>query len=119
LNNGLSWEELAAKQQGTVRSTYRPPYFSQYELQAGFAYSGEAMRRGQIAQMQRMLEGGPTSYAASSEALSSTPDFDKDVAPAAEDSDDSDARTPVRRTRRAAQPAAEKSEAAVDSSTRP
>jgi hypothetical protein len=56
LNNDIPWAELAAKQQGTVRSVNRPPYFSQYELQAGMAYAGEAARRGQLAQLAKESE---------------------------------------------------------------
>jgi hypothetical protein len=44
LNNDLSWNELAAKLQGTRRSPRRPPYFSREEIQAGMAYATEAAR---------------------------------------------------------------------------
>lgn len=44
LNNDLSWEQLAAKLQGTRRSPRRPPYFSRDEIQAGIAYAGEAVQ---------------------------------------------------------------------------
>jgi hypothetical protein len=44
LNNDLSWNELAAKLQGTRRSPSRPPYFSRDEIQAGMAYASEAHR---------------------------------------------------------------------------
>jgi hypothetical protein len=44
LNSDLSWNELAAKLQGTRRSIRRPPYFSREEIQAGMAYSNEAVR---------------------------------------------------------------------------
>jgi hypothetical protein len=79
------------------------------------------MRRGQLAEMQRMLDGGATSHAASSEALSTAPDDFNGPAPAKEEAEKDDAKAPTRRTRRAAQPEAEaeKSETAVDSSTRP
>lgn len=45
LNNDLSWDDLAAKKQGTVRSLNRPPYFSADELKAALAYSGAAESR--------------------------------------------------------------------------
>jgi hypothetical protein len=44
LANGLSWQELAAKQQGTARSIVRPPYFTREALQAAVAYANEAQR---------------------------------------------------------------------------
>jgi hypothetical protein len=44
LNNELSWNELAAKLQGTRRSPSRPPYFSRQQIQAGMAYAAEASR---------------------------------------------------------------------------
>jgi hypothetical protein len=47
LNSDLSWNELAAKLQGTRRSLSRPPYFSREEIQAGMAYASEAHRLAQ------------------------------------------------------------------------
>jgi hypothetical protein len=44
LNSDMSWNELAAKLQGTRRSLRRPPYFSRDEIQAGIAYASEAAR---------------------------------------------------------------------------
>lgn len=44
-NSDVSWAELAAKLDGTVRSTVRNPYFTRYELQAAIAYVQEAVRR--------------------------------------------------------------------------
>jgi hypothetical protein len=44
LNSDLSWQQLAAKQQGTKRSLRRPPYFSADEIRAGMAYATEAQR---------------------------------------------------------------------------
>jgi hypothetical protein len=44
LNNDLSWNELAAKLQGTRRSPSRPPYFSRQQIQAGMAYATESSR---------------------------------------------------------------------------
>jgi hypothetical protein len=74
LNSGLSWAELAAKQQGTVRSgPNRPPYFSRYEIQAGMAYAQEAARLGQIAAMERM-RNAPAPTPVGSEVISNAPD---------------------------------------------
>jgi hypothetical protein len=42
LNNDLSWNDLAAKLQGTKRSFRRPPYFSADELRAGMSYANNA-----------------------------------------------------------------------------
>lgn len=44
LNNDLSWNQLAAKLQGTRRSFRRPPYFTADEIRAGMAYANEASR---------------------------------------------------------------------------
>jgi hypothetical protein len=48
LNNDLSWGELAAKLQGTRRSTSRPPYFTRDQIQAGMAYATQANRLAEI-----------------------------------------------------------------------
>ena len=47
LNNDLSWQQLAAKLQGTKRSFKRPPYFSADEIRTGMAYATEATRLAQ------------------------------------------------------------------------
>jgi hypothetical protein len=44
LNNDLSWQQLAAKLQGTKRSFKRPPYFSADEIRMGMTYATEAER---------------------------------------------------------------------------
>ncbi len=44
LNSNLSWQQLAAKQQGTKRSFRRPPYFSADEIRIGMTYATEAQR---------------------------------------------------------------------------
>ena len=44
LNNDLSWQQLAAKQQGTKRSFKRPPYFSADDIRTGMTYATEAER---------------------------------------------------------------------------
>jgi hypothetical protein len=48
LNSEVSWEQLAAKLQGTRRSTSRPPYFTRQEIQAGMAYANEAKRLAEV-----------------------------------------------------------------------
>jgi len=48
LNSDLSWDELAAKLQGTRRSLSRPPYFSREQIQAGMAYAAEATRLAEV-----------------------------------------------------------------------
>jgi hypothetical protein len=44
LNSDLTWQQLAAKLQGTRRSFSRPPYFSADEIKAGIAYANAATR---------------------------------------------------------------------------
>ena len=56
LNNGLSWQQLAAKQQGTARSIVRPPYFAPRALQAAASYASEAQRLAQAAEKEKSLE---------------------------------------------------------------
>ncbi len=60
LNNDLSWDQLAAKRQGTARSFNRPPYFSQNDLRSAMAYAGasagraaEMIRTGQYKQKKK------------------------------------------------------------------
>lgn len=47
-NSDVSWQELAAKLNGTARSFTRQPYFTSAEIQAGLAYYNEALRRAAI-----------------------------------------------------------------------
>ncbi|QDU90571.1 hypothetical protein Pla175_39780 [Pirellulimonas nuda] len=63
MQNGMSWEELASKRQGTVRSTSRPPYFTAQEMKAAFAYAQEAKRRAEAQQApsESYSESGYTS----------------------------------------------------------
>lgn len=56
LNNGLSWQELAAKQQGTARSIVRPPYFAPRALQAAASYASEAQRLAAAAEKEKSDE---------------------------------------------------------------
>ena len=44
MNSEVSWQELAAKLDGTARSFSRSPYFSQAELMAAVEYVAEAVR---------------------------------------------------------------------------
>ena len=48
LNSDVSWADLSAKRQGTVRSVNRPPYFSTEAIRAGMAYASEAQRLAQL-----------------------------------------------------------------------
>jgi hypothetical protein len=101
LNNDIPFAALAAKLQGTERSIVRPPYFSGQEIQAAMAYAGEAARRGQIAEMQRLNGEGTTTSAPSSEALSTAPDPSPKSATSADEDKDSDAAATKQRARRA------------------
>jgi hypothetical protein len=56
LNNDLSWEELAAKRQGTKRNLRRPPYFNQDEMRAAVAYASEAQRLAALAEEEERAE---------------------------------------------------------------
>ena len=71
LNNDMSWNELAAKLQGTRRSPSRPPYFSREEIHAGIAYASEAHRLAEAnADQYQSRDGSET--VASSESRSTT-----------------------------------------------
>jgi hypothetical protein len=48
LNNDMSWDQLAAKLQGTRRSLSRPPYFNRQQIHAGIAYANEATRLAEV-----------------------------------------------------------------------
>ncbi len=58
LNNDLTWQQLASKLTGTRRSISRSPYFSRFELQAAYAYAGEARRRGAEAEATQVESPG-------------------------------------------------------------
>lgn len=58
LNNDLTWQQLASKLTGTRRSISRSPYFSRFELQAAYAYAGEAKRRGAEAEATQVESPG-------------------------------------------------------------
>ena len=44
LANDISWQELSTKTTGSRRNFNLAPYFSQAEIQAGYAYANEALR---------------------------------------------------------------------------
>lgn len=82
LNSDLSWNELAAKLQGTRRSLSRPPYFSREEIQAGMAYASEAHRLAQ-ANADKYQRQEQSSSVDSSEARSTNnSDASEPIAPA-------------------------------------
>lgn len=60
LNNGMSWEELAAKQHGTERNLVRPPYFSADEMRAALAYVSHAQELAAQAAEEQEVEAEPT-----------------------------------------------------------
>jgi hypothetical protein len=72
LNSDLSWNELAAKLQGTRRSLSRPPYFNREEIQAGMAYASEAHRLAHANAERHQRREQQTTSAESSEARSTT-----------------------------------------------
>jgi len=78
LNNDLSWDQLAAKLQGTRRSPSRPPYFSRQQIQAGIAYATEATRLAEMnaesykEEKEKRLADEKKSELESSEARSTT-----------------------------------------------
>lgn len=88
LNNDLSWDQLAAKLQGTRRSPSRPPYFSRQQIQAGIAYATEASRLAVInaesykEEKAKRLAAKKSSELESSEARSTT---DADATEATDD----------------------------------
>jgi hypothetical protein len=73
LNNDMSWNQLAAKLQGTKRSLRRPPYFSADEIRTGMAYANAATN---------LAAANAEEYAAKKKAYA-----DKDKSPKVESSD--------------------------------
>lgn len=51
--DNMSWQELAAKLDGTDRSTVRNAYFTAAEIQAAIAYHGEAVRLAAVKAAER------------------------------------------------------------------
>ena len=51
-NSDVSWQELASKLDGTIRSVVRNPYFTGAEIQAAIAYHQEAVRRAAVRSME-------------------------------------------------------------------
>jgi hypothetical protein len=86
LNNDLSWDELAAKRQGTRRNFNRPPYFSREELQAALAYANEAQRLATLAEEAKASEDATkaSSSGKSTEADSESADPDSESADSSE-----------------------------------
>jgi hypothetical protein len=79
LNSGLTWDELAAKLQGTRRSgPNRAPYFTAADIRAGQAYASEATRLAELnadeyAQLKKArAEKAAKAKTESSEARSTT-----------------------------------------------
>jgi hypothetical protein len=90
LNNDMSWDQLAAKLQGTRRSPSRPPYFTRQQIQAGVAYANESTRLAQVnaesyeqAKQERLAKAKEKELE-SSEARSTTDDAATDVKQAAD-----------------------------------
>jgi hypothetical protein len=95
LNNNLTWDELAAKLQGTRRSLSRPPYFTAAEIRAGMAYANEAKRLAEAnadkyaREKQARAEKAAKANAESSDARSTTDiDSKEPAAPATVESTD-------------------------------
>jgi hypothetical protein len=78
LNNDMSWDQLAAKLQGTRRSLRRPPYFSADEIRAGVAYANAATQLAAVNSEKNPRDKTATEEKAakpeSSEARSTTDD---------------------------------------------
>jgi hypothetical protein len=96
LNNDLTWQELAAKLQGTRRSPSRPPYFSREQIQAGMAYATAAHRLAHInrEQHEQAMEEArrKKSEALDSESRSTTDDDANEPEPENDDSASNDGR---------------------------
>jgi hypothetical protein len=52
LNSDLSWDDLAAKLDGTRRSLRRNPYFTREQIRAGMAYAAEATRLAEVNRLE-------------------------------------------------------------------
>jgi hypothetical protein len=98
LNNDMSWQELAAKLQGTRRSPSRPPYFTRQQIQAGIAYANEASRLAAInadeykRDKEKQLEKAKERELGNSESRSTTDeDATEPEAPADDDDETSEA----------------------------
>ena len=94
LNSDLSWDQLAAKLQGTRRSPSRPPYFTAAEIRAGMAYANEATRLAEAnadeyaREKQARAEKAAKAKTESSDARSTT-DTDSNEPPATTQSTES------------------------------
>jgi hypothetical protein len=75
LNNNLSWQELATKLQGTVRTFNRPPYFTQREMHLALTYANEAKRRAQLERTDEQYKETYEKSATSDEAYQQSSDL--------------------------------------------
>jgi hypothetical protein len=78
LNSNVSWNDLAAKQTGTVRNINRSQYFSADELRAGVAYANEAVRRAEEAEAEKRAKEAEEAEEATDDAAAdgSSPEAD-------------------------------------------
>ena len=89
LNSGLTWDELAAKLQGTRRSLSRPPYFSSEQIQAGMAYATEATRLAEV-NREHFERDAEQAKSFDSESRSTVDDGANEPEPTSEKAPDSD-----------------------------
>ncbi|TWT99230.1 hypothetical protein Pla108_01650 [Botrimarina colliarenosi] len=98
--DNMSWQELAAKLDGTERSTVRNAYFTAAQIQAAVAYQGEAVRRAALRASERSDSTEQTpddDQSMSSEGMTDRRTYDEPAEePAAADEAASTEATPVR-----------------------
>jgi hypothetical protein len=85
LNGDLSWNELAAKRQGTRRNFNRPPYFSADEIRAGVDYAQQATLLAQSARQQEPPQ--PTKPADEDDSEAKSTEQKPETTPATEKED--------------------------------
>ncbi len=74
----MSWQDLAAKLDGTERSTVRNAYFTAAEIQAAIAYHSEAVRLAAVKAAERAdSEGDDSEKSMSDEAMSDRRSYDE------------------------------------------
>lgn len=73
--DGMSWQELAAKLDGTERSTVRNAYFTSAEIHAAIAYHGEAVRLAALHAAER--KGSDDAEPQDDESMSDEPMSDR------------------------------------------
>lgn len=77
-NSDVSWQELAAKLDGTARSFVRNPYFSRQEIQTAIAYCQEATRRAAIRAAESQKDDAPSEgESMSDEQVTDTAGYDQ------------------------------------------